>query len=150
MPNEADLMKKIYQHVININSSKGIYDLFKILGYPENIVLDESSKRRKSDFEFKKEDEERIKEIFSILSFDKNLPVFLLETATLHPSFIRSVSNTIDKQYLHYLLIFTVDYSEISFVFPDKEKIEAGKHKLKLIKLILNKNDIIRKSVLHN
>jgi len=145
MPNEADLRKKIYQHVINIDSSKGIYDLFKILGYPENIVLDESSKRRKSDFEFKKEDEERIKEIFSILSFDKNLPVFLLETTTLHPSFIRSVSNTIDKQYLHYLLIFTVDYSEISFVFPDKEKIEAGKHKLKLIKLILNKNDIIKK-----
>jgi len=76
------------------------------------------------------------------LSFDKNLPVFLLETTTLHPSFIRSVSNTIDKQYLQYLLIFTVDYSEISFVFPDKEKIEAGKHKLKLIKLILNKKDI--------
>jgi len=145
MPNEADLRKKIYQHVINIDSSKGIYDLFKILGYPENIVLDESSKRRKSDFEFKKEDEERIKEMFSILSFDKNLPVFLLETTTLHPSFIRSVSNTIDKLYLHYLLIFTVDYSEVYFVFPDKEKIEAGKHKLKLIKLILNKNDIIRR-----
>jgi len=142
MLNEADLRKNVYQHVIKIESSKDVYDLFKILGYPENIVLDKSSKRRKSDFDFKKEDEERIKEIFSILSFDKNLPVFLLETTTLHPSFIRSISNNIDKQYLQYLLIFTVDYSEISFVFPDKEKIEAGKHKLKLIKLILNKKDI--------
>jgi len=145
MLDETILREKIYQHVIKIESSKDIYDLFKILGYPENIVLDKSSKRRKSDFDFKKDDEERIKEIFSILSFDKNLNVFLLETATLHPSFIRSISNTIDKQYLHYLLIFTVDYSEIYFVFPDKEKIEAGKHKLKLIKLILNKNDINRK-----
>jgi hypothetical protein len=145
MLNEADLRKNVYQHVIKIESSKDIYDLFKILGYPENIVLDKSSKRRKSDFDFKKEDEERIKEIFSILSFDTNLPVFLLETTTLHPSFIRSISNTVDKQYLQYFLIFTVDYSEISFVFPDKEKIEAGKHKLKLIKLILNKKDIYSK-----
>jgi hypothetical protein len=145
MLDETILREKVYQHVKNIESSKDIYDLFKILGYPENIVLDKLSKRRKSDFDFKKEDDEKIKEIFSILSFDKNLNVFLLETTTLHPSFIRSVSNTIDKQYLHYLLIFTVDYSETYFVFPDKEKIEAGKHKLKLIKLILNKNDINRK-----
>jgi len=145
MLNEAVLREKIYQHVIKVESSKDIFDLFKILGYPENIVLDKSSKRRKSDFDFKKEDEERIKEIFSILGFGTNLPVFLLETTTLHPSFIRSISNTVDKQYLQYFLIFTVDYSEISFVFPDKEKIEAGKHKLKLIKLILNKKDMYSK-----
>ncbi len=146
MINEAILREKIYQHVIKMESSKDVFDLFKIIGYPENIVLDESSKRKKSDFDFRREDEERIKEIFSILSFDKNLSVFLLETTTLHPSFVRSVSNTFDKQYLQYLLIFTVDYSEILFVFPDKEKLEAGKHKLKLTKLILDKKDIESKS----
>ncbi|MGP6207945.1 hypothetical protein ACNF42_07970 [Cuniculiplasma sp. SKW3] len=116
------------------------------MGYPETIVLNKSSKRKKNEFDFRKEDEERIKEIFSILSFDKNLSVFLLETTTLHPSFVRSVTNTFDKQYLQYLLIFTVDYSEISFVFPDKEKLEAGKHKLKLTKLTLDKKDIENKS----
>ena len=142
MLNEVILREHIYQKVIKIGSAKDLFDLFGILGYPENIILDPSSKRKKSDFDFRKEDEERIKEIFSILSFDKNLPVFLLETTTLNPSFVRSVASTFDKQYLQFLLIFTTDYSEISFVFPDKEKIEAGKHKLNLTKLTLDKEDI--------
>ena len=142
MLNEVILREHIYQQVIKTRSAKDLFDLFKILGYPESVILDPSSKRKKSDFDFRKEDEERIKEIFSILSFDKNLPVFLLETTTLHPSFVRSVASTFDKQYLQFLLIFTTDYSEISFVFPDKEKIEAGKHKLKLTKLTLDKEDI--------
>jgi hypothetical protein len=146
MINEAILRENIYQHVIKIGSSRDIFDLFKILGYPENIVLDKSSRRKKSDFDFRKEDEERIKEIFSILIFEKDLSVFFLETTTLSPSFVRSVANTFDKQYLQYLLIFTVNYSEISFVLPDKEKVEAGKHKLKLTKLTLNKKDIENKS----
>ncbi len=142
MLNEVILRERIYKQVIKTKSANDLFDLFKILGYPENVILDPSSKRKKSDFDFRKEDEERIKEIYSILSFDKNLPVFLLETTTLHPSFVRSVASTFDKQYLQFLLIFTTDYSEISFVFPDKEKIEAGKHKLKLTKLILDKEDI--------
>ncbi len=142
MLNEVILREHIYQQVIKTRSAKDLFDLFKILGYPESVILDPSSKRKKTDFDFRKEDEERIKEIFSILSFDKNLPVFLLETTTLNPSFVRSVASTFDKQYLQFLLIFTTDYSEISFVFPDKEKIEAGKHKLKLTKLTLDKEDI--------
>ena len=142
MLNEVILREHIYQQVIKTRSAKDLFDLFKILGYPESVILDPSSKRKKTDFDFRKEDEERIKEIFSILSFDKNLPVFLLETTTLNPSFVRSVASTFDKQYLQFLLIFTTDYSEISFVFPDKEKIEAGKHKLNLTKLTLDKEDI--------
>ena len=142
MLNEVILREHIYQQVIKTRSAKDLFDLFKILGYPESVILDPSSKRKKTDFDFRKEDEERIKEIFSILSFDKNLPVFLLETTTLNPSFVRSVASTFDKQYLQFLLIFTTDYSEISFVFPDKEKIEAGKHKLNLPKLTLDKEDI--------
>ena len=142
MLNEVILRERIYQQVIKTRSANDLFDLFKILSYPESVILDPSSKRKKSDFDFRKEDEERINEIYSILSFDKNLPVFLLETTTLHPSFVRSVASTFDKQYLQFLLIFTTDYSEISFVFPDKEKIEAGKHKLKLTKLILDKEDI--------
>ncbi len=142
MLNEVILRERIYQQVIKIGSAKDLFDLFGILGYPENIILDPSSKRKKSDFDFRKEDEERIKEIYSILSFKKDLPVFLLETTTLHPSFVRSVASAFDKQYPPFLLIFTTDYSEISFVFPDKEKKEAGKHKLKLTKLTIDKEDI--------
>ena len=34
MINEAILRENIYQHVIKIGSSRDIFDLFKILGYP--------------------------------------------------------------------------------------------------------------------
>ena len=142
MLNEVILRERIYQQVIKIHSAKDLFDLFRILGYPEDIILDSSSKRKKSDFDFRKDDAERIAEIYSILSFKRDLPVFLLETTTLHPSFVRSVAKAFDKQYPPFLLIFTTDYSEISFVFPDKEKKEAGKHKLKLTKLTIDKEDI--------
>ncbi|MEM2956648.1 MAG: hypothetical protein QW041_03700 [Candidatus Pacearchaeota archaeon] len=65
-----------------------------------------------------------------------------MEVSTLTPSFIRSVTNTFEKQYLQFLLIFSLDYTEIVFVLPSLEKIETGKYKLKLIKLIVNKNKI--------
>jgi len=113
---KAEELKKearehIYQYIIKIKSAQGIFDLFRSLDYPKDIVFDISSKRRKTSFDFKKEDEQRINEIYSILSFDEKLPVFLLEATTLAPSFIRSVTNTFDKQYLQFLLIFTVGYS---------------------------------------
>jgi hypothetical protein len=137
-----EMRERIYKHITETSRPQDIFDLFKLLGYPEDVVFDVSAKRKKTSFDFKNEDDQRIKEIYSILSFEKKLPVFLLETTTLVPSFIRSVTNTFDKQYLQFLLILTTDYSEIIFVFPDREKIEAGKHKLRLTKLIVDKEDI--------
>lgn len=142
MTNILKLKQEIQEKIAKFNSAEDIYGLFKLLNYPENILFDTSSKRKKETFDFKKEDAERIKEIYSILSFDEKLPVFLLEIKTLTSSFIRSITTTFDKQYLHFLLIFAKDYSEIVFVFPKREKIETGKHKLKLIKLIINKKEI--------
>jgi len=142
---KKETREQIYQHITKIKSAKDIFDLFRLLNYPKDVVFDISSKRRKTSFDFKKEDEQRIKEIYSILSFDEKLPIFLLETTSLAPSFIRSVTNTFDKQYLQFLLIFTMNYAEIVFVFPNREKIETGKHKLKLTKLIVDKEDIISK-----
>ncbi|MEM3063960.1 MAG: DNA methyltransferase [Candidatus Nitrosotenuis sp.] len=140
-----EMRERIYKHITKTSCPQDIFDLFKLLGYPKNVVFDVSAKRKKTSFDFKNEDDQRIKEIYSILSFEKKLPVFLLETTTLVSSFVRSVTNTFDKQYLQFLLILTTDYSEIIFVFPDREKIEAGKHKLRLTKLIVDKSDIINK-----
>ena len=145
MDNDVNSRKKVYNQILKINEAKGVYELFSILGYPENSILDPSSKRKKSTFEFKKEDNERIKEIYSVLNFENKLPVFLLETTTLVPSLIRSVTNTFDRQYIQYLLVFTINYNEITFVFPEKGKFESGKHKLKLVKLNVNKEDIRNK-----
>jgi len=150
MENNIILKENIYNQILNIKDAKGIYDLFGILEYQKDSILDPSYKRNKSTFEFKREDNERIKEIYSILNLEDKLPVFLLETTTLAQSFIRSVTSTFDRQYIQYLLIFTIDYNEIIFIFPNKEKVETGKHKLKLIKLNVDKEDIKTRKVYYS
>lgn len=142
MIDELKLRENVREHISKTNSAESIFELFKLLNYPEKTLFDTSSKRKKDTFDFKKEDAQRIKEIYSVLSFDEKLPVFLIESETLVPSFIRSVTTTFDRQYLHFMLIFATDYSEIVFVLPKKERIEVGKHKLKLTKLILNKKEL--------
>ena len=150
MENDVILRENVYNQILKIEGAKDVYKLFGTLGFPEAAILDPSSKRKKSTFEFKKDDNEKIKEIFSVLNLDEKLPVFLLETTSLTPTFIRSVTNTFDKQYIQFLLIFTEDYNEITFVLPDKEKVETGKHKLKLIKLNVDREDIKSKKVYYS
>ncbi len=145
MKNNITLKREIREYIGKLKSAEDIFGLFKLFNYPSDIIFDASYKRKKEEFDFKKEDVQRIKEIYAILSFDEKLPVFLIEAKTLTPSFIRSVTTTFDKQYLHFLLIFSVDYSEVIFVFPKREKVETGKHKLKLTKLIINKEELIDK-----
>ena len=139
-----ELKKQIKDHISNLNSAEDIFTLFKLLGYPEENIFDTSYKRDKKDFNFKKEDYDRIENVYSVLNFEKKLPAFLLETKSLAPSFIRSVTKKFDSQYMWFLLIFTTsnDYSEVLFVLPDREKVEAGKYKLKLTKLTVNKEEI--------
>jgi len=137
-----ELRKKIHEQISKIDSAKDIFSLFKALNYPEDKIFEVSSKRKKETFEFRKDDEQRIKEIYSVLSFENKTHIFLLETTTIAPSFIRTVSATFDREYLNFLLIITVNYSELIFVFPSREKIDTDKHKLKLTKLIVSKDEI--------
>jgi len=139
-----ELKKQIKNHISNVNSANDIYDIFRLLNYSDDIIFDVSYKRDKEDFGFKKEDYDRIDNIYSILSFGDHLPVFLLETTTLTPSFIRSVATKFDSIYMRFLLIFSItdDYSDILFVLPNREKVEPGKYKLKLTKLNVNKDEI--------
>ena len=143
--NITNLRENLYEQIVKTNSAKDIFDLFKTLNYPDKVILNTSYKRRKNTFEFRKEDQDKIREIYSILTFEEKLPLFLLETTSLAPSFLRSITSTFDKQYLQFLIIVTIDYSEMVFILPDREKIDAGKHKLRLIKLVINKEDITNK-----
>lgn len=140
----TELKKQIKNHISNFNSADDIFNMFKLLNYPEDIIFDVSYKRNKEDFGFKKEDSERIDNIYSILSFGDHLPVFLIETTTLTPSFIRSVTTKFDSIYMRFLLLFSItdDYSDVLFVLPNREKVEPGKYKLKLTKLNINKDEI--------
>ncbi len=142
MENDVTLRKEVYNQILKIEGAKDVYELFAKLGYPKEAIFDPSYTIRKSTLELKKDDYEKIKKIYAVLNLDKYLSIFLLETTIVTSPFIRSVANTFDKQYLQYLLIFTTNYNQMIFVFPDRERVEAGKNKLKLIKLIVDKEDI--------
>jgi hypothetical protein len=141
---DIEQKKQIKKHLCTLKSAEDIFELFKLLNYPEESIFDTSYKRDKTDFNFKKEDYDRINNVYSVLNFEKKLPVFLLETKSLAPSFIRSVTKKFDSQYMWFLLIFAVsnDYSEVLFVLPDREKVETGTYKLKLTKLTVDKDEI--------
>jgi hypothetical protein len=150
MVSKIDIKVKeaVKEHLEKIKEAKDIYTLFSVLKYPKDFIFETNTERKKATFEFKKEDDERISKIYSVFGFENKatgkkdkLPVFLIECNSIAPSFIRSVVTTFDRQYLPpYLLIFTIDYFKIVFAFPKHEKIEAGKHKLRVTKLVVDKS----------
>ena len=139
---EAKTRKKIAKLIDNFSKAEDISNLFSELGYPHTFIYEKPLQRQKQHFDFRKDDVGKICSIYSPLSFEEDLPVFLLETSSIEPSFIRSVTTTLDHQYLRFMAIFTIDYSKIIFVYPKRIKDEKGKRKLKLTKLVLDKQDI--------
>lgn len=141
MFDKIEMRKAIHEHLEGVKSAGDVYSLFKLLGYPNEMLHDSSYKRKKSGFDLKKDDERKVKEIYSVMSFDDKLQIFLVETEHLSRPLLRSVTETFDKQYLNFMLIFTSDYSEIAFVLPEKEK-TGEKHKLKTTILWVDRKNI--------
>ena len=56
-----------------LDSPKGVYNLFRGLGYPEGRLLDPSYKRKLSEFDFAKEEKEKVKEIYTVFNYDGKL-----------------------------------------------------------------------------
>ena len=141
MENQSEIRKKVEKYLESINSPEDIYELFRKLNYPKEYILDSSYIKKLRNFSFAKDEKEKIKKIYTVITYDK-LNVFLIETKSLTKPFIRYITNVFANMYTRFLLIFTIDYAEIHVVFPDYEKKDVGKHKLKTTTLILNKNDL--------
>lgn len=139
---KAGIRKNVWDFIPSISKAEDIATLFSILGYPQGVIYEKPLQRKKELFEFRKEDLEKIRNIYSPMSFGEDIPVFLIETSSLTPAFIRSTTSTLDHQYLQFMAIFTINYSEIVFVYPRGVKDESGKHNLKITKLVLNKADL--------
>ena len=55
-------IKEIVQEFIpKMNSPEKVYELFHILGYPEGKLLDPTYKRKIEEFDFAKEEREKVK-----------------------------------------------------------------------------------------
>ena len=118
-----------------------VYELFRGLDYPENKVLDPSYKRKIDAFEFARDEKEKVKDIYTVFNYDGKLQVFLIEAKSLTVPLVRYLTKRLSDRYLRFLLILTTDYKEYTFVFPEFERIEEGKHKLKLTRLIFDREN---------
>ncbi len=139
---ESSLKDEAIEFIPKIASADGIYRLFQLLKYPRDKLFDSSYKRDIDEFEFKKEERDKIKAIYTVFSYDKDLPVFLMETSTTSHPFLKYVTKVLADRYLRFLLIVTSDYKSITFILPDYERIETGKHKLRISKLVVDKHDL--------
>lgn len=134
-----DITKYVQNFIPQIDSPEKIYELFRVLKYQEEKILDPTYKRKIDEFELAKEEKEKIKDIYTVFNYDGKLQIFLIETKTLSVPFIRYLAKRLSDRYLRFLLMLTRDYKEYTFVFPEFERIEEGKHKLKLTKLIFDR-----------
>ncbi|MBW2003416.1 MAG: Eco57I restriction-modification methylase domain-containing protein [Deltaproteobacteria bacterium] len=125
-----------------LGSAKDVFGLFSKLNYPEKVLFDVTSKRKKSSFDLKKDEASKVKEIYSVLGFEDKLSCFLVESSTIHPSFVRYITRVFAERYIRFLLVLTVDYSTVVFILPDYEKKETGSHKLKITKLVIDRAHI--------
>ena len=135
------LREQVEGLVSKINSAEEVYRLFELLNYPKKNLFDVSFKRKIEEFNFRKDERDKIKDIYTVMSFEKDLPVFLIEAKSLSPPFIRYVTKVFSDRYLRLLLIFTINYEDLVFAFPQFQKVETGKHKLRITRLDINKNE---------
>jgi len=133
-----DYVQKV---IPEINSPDKVYELFRGLGYPEDKLLDPSYKRRIEDFDFAKEEKEKIINIYTVFNYDKKLQIFLIEVKSLSTPFIRYLTKRLSERFHNFLLILTADYREYTFVFPEFERVEVGRHRLKLTRLNLDREN---------
>jgi len=139
---DTNFRYQVRDRIERLESPEDVFDLFRHLNYPQSSIRDPTFKRDIEGFDFAKDEKSKVKDIYTVLSLEDKLPVFLVETTTLSPSFVRYISKVFAERYLRLLIIFTVDYSELLVVFPEFEKVKIGKHKLKLSKLLLNRQEL--------
>jgi len=129
----------VQKAIPEMDSPEKAYELFRGLGYSEGRLLDPSYKRKLSEFDFAKEEKEKVKEIYTVFNYDGKLQIFLVETTTLSPPLIRYLAKHFSERYERLLLILTANYKEYTFLFPEFERADVGKHKLKITRLNFDK-----------
>src|SRR3972149_5379909 len=73
-----------------INSPTKVYDLFRGLGYPSDKILDPTYKRKVKEFDFSKEEQEKVKDIYTVFNYEGKLQIFLMEAINISPPIRRS------------------------------------------------------------
>jgi len=127
--------------VSTMDSAEKVYNLFRGLGYPAEKLLDPSYKRKISEFGLAMDEREKVKNIYTVFNYDGKLQVFLLEVKSLSAPLIRYLTKRFSDIYERFLLVLTHDYREYAFIFPRFERVEVGKTRLKLTRLVFEREN---------
>jgi len=127
--------------VSTMDSAEKVYDLFRGLGYPADKLLDPSYKRKISEFGLAIDEREKVRNIYTVFNYDGKLQIFLLEVKSLSAPLIRYLTKRFSDIYERFLLVLTNDYREYAFIFPRFERVEVGKTRLKLTRLVFEREN---------
>ncbi|MBU7048056.1 MAG: hypothetical protein HXS54_16600, partial [Theionarchaea archaeon] len=73
--------------------------------------------------------------------YDGDLNIYFVETKSLSNHFIEYVTKVFSRRYNMFLLVLTIDFSEIVFVFPDI-RVDCGKINVEITRLTIKKDEI--------
>ena len=132
---------KICELIQGIDSPQKVYDLFRELNYPPDQIFNTSYKRRIEEFDFSKKEREKIREIYTVFSYDGDLNIYFVETKSLSNHFIDYVTKVFSRRYNMFLLVLTIDFSEIVFVFPEI-RVDCNRVNVEITRLTIKKDGI--------
>ena len=136
-----DIKATVQEFIPGMDSTQKVYELFHVLGYHEDKILDPTYKRKIEELDLAREEREKVKDVFTVFNYESKLQIFLIETKTISPSLVQYLTKRLSDRYLNFLLILTSDYKKYNFIFPEFEHKEIGKHKLKITRLILDREN---------
>jgi len=102
-----DIANYIQNVIPKTDSPDKIYELFRSLGYNKDKLLDPTYKRKIDDFEFAKDEREKVKEIYTVFNYDGKLQIFLIEVRSLSVPFVKYLTKRLSDRYLKFLIILT-------------------------------------------
>ncbi len=136
-----EIKEYVQQFMPHMDSAEKVYELFRGLMYPVDKILDPTYKRKIEEFEFAQEEREKIKNIYTVFNYESKLQVFLIEVTHLSSALVKYLIKRLSDRYLNFLLIVSANYREYVFALPKFENTEEGKQKLKLTKLIFDREN---------
>lgn len=134
--------EKVQKLLGKIDSPEEVYNLFSEIGYKDH-VKDQSYQRDVEDLGLKQKAADKIDNVYTILNYEDKLPVLLIETNSLSKTHTDYVTDRLTGKLRDVLLIFTEDYSELEFVFPDYESEGVpGEYDLKTTRLRVDTRNV--------
>ncbi|WP_414838307.1 Eco57I restriction-modification methylase domain-containing protein [Candidatus Nanosalina sp. VS9-1] len=133
--------EKVQELLKEIDSPEKVYEFFEEIGY-ENSTRDPSYKRDISEFNFKEKAEDKLENIYTVLDYQDEITVLLIETESLSKTHVRYVTERLARKFNYILPIFTSDFRKYQFVFPTFDETTPGEIDIQLTTLEVDSENV--------